>query len=185
MRKLGCWIRFGVRRMSQLVSGDREMSLSRFKKHLATSEERAELIDRTRWLADFSWLQIVRLSDFIDVYEIGAGEILYVEGNHELYLGLISKGRVSVQKMDKDGNIKVIAALGPGKTFGEMSLIDGQPRSASVKTELKTTLLTLKKENFDRLIAERPKLAIQILLKLSKLMSERLRLTSGRLIDYL
>ncbi|MGR9105793.1 MAG: cyclic nucleotide-binding domain-containing protein [Gammaproteobacteria bacterium] len=150
-----------------------------------TTEERAELIDRTLWLKDFSWLQIVRLAEYVDIYEIGAGETLCSEGSHEPYMGLISKGAVSIRKEDRDGHNKVIARLGPGKTFGEMSLIDGQPRSASVKTESRITLLTLKKENFDRLIEQQPKLAILLILKLSKLMSERLRQTSGRLIDFL
>lgn len=150
-----------------------------------TSAEKAEVIEESRWVEDFTWPQVLRLADFIDFYKIGAGEILYAEGNHELYMGLISEGIVSVRKQDIDGNIKVIARLGAGKTFGEMSLIDGHSRSASVKTESKVTLLTLKKENFDLLIDQAPKLAVQVVLKISKLMSERLRQTSGRLIDYL
>jgi CRP-like cAMP-binding protein len=168
-----------------MFAQQREMSLQRFKGPAITAEERAELIEETLWLKDFSWLQIVRLAEYIDIYEIGPGETLYVEGNHEPYMGLISKGQVSVRKEDREGHNKVIAKLGPGKTFGEMSLIDGQPRSASVKTESNITLLTLRKENFDRLIDQQPKLAILLILKLSKLMSERLRQTSGRLIDYL
>lgn len=171
--------------MREIPSNQREMSLLRFKAPVLTPEERAELIEDTRWVADFTWPQVLRLADFIDIYKIGAGEILYTEGNHELYMGLIAEGFVGVRKQDMGGNIKVIAKLGPGKTFGEMSLIDGQPRSASVKTESKIVLLTLKKENFDLLIDQAPKLAVQVILKISKLMSERLRQTSGRLIDYL
>ena len=171
--------------MKENPTNQREMSILRFKGPVITSEERAELIEDTRWVEDFTWPQVLRLADFIELYKIGAGEILYAEGNHELYMGLIAEGFVSVRKQDMDGNIKVIAKLGSGKTFGEMSLIDGHSRSASVRTDSKVTLLTLKKENFDLLIDQAPKLAVQVILKISKLMSERLRQTSGRLIDHL
>lgn len=171
--------------MKTRLNNDLQMSVERFKSAVMTAEQRAELIENTSWMKDLKWSQVLRFADFIDVYEIGTGETLYTEGNRELYMGLIADGDVSVRKMDLEGNTKDIARLGPGKTFGEMALIDGHPRSATVKTLSPVTLLALKKEKFDLLIEQAPKLAVQISLKISKLMSERLRQTSGRLIDYL
>jgi CRP/FNR family cyclic AMP-dependent transcriptional regulator len=66
-----------------------------------------------------------------------------------------------------------------------MSLVDGEPRSASVVADEPTTLVVLTAEGFACLSSEVPRLAIKVLLKISKLISQRLRQTSGTLVDYL
>ena len=75
--------------------------------------------------------------------------------------------------------------MSPGKTFGEMSLVDGEPRSASVLADEKTTLIVLTADDFARLASEIPRLAIKVLLKISKLLSQRLRHTTGVLADHI
>jgi CRP-like cAMP-binding protein len=66
-----------------------------------------------------------------------------------------------------------------------MSLVDGEPRSASVITVEPTLMLVLTGEQFSLLAADVPRLAIKILLKITKLISQRLRHTSGTLLEYL
>ena len=80
---------------------------------------------------------------------------------------------------------KQIGSAGVGRIIGEMSLIDGEPRSASVVADVPTTLVVLTGEGFARLSSDVPRLAVKILLKISKLISQRLRQTSGALVDHL
>jgi CRP-like cAMP-binding protein len=100
-------------------------------------------------------------------------------------LCLIVDGRVSVMKQGAGGAAKQISSAGAGRVVGEMSLIDGEPRSASVVADEPSTLVVLTGEGFAHLSSENPRLAIKVLLKISKLISQRLRQTSGALVDYL
>ena len=98
---------------------------------------------------------------------------------------LIARGKASVVKGDQSYGMKYLATLGPGKTFGEMALFDAEPRSASVVATEKTLLLVLTKEGFEALAAEMPQLALRLVMKLARMMSERLRKTSGALSEHL
>ncbi len=80
---------------------------------------------------------------------------------------------------------KLIATLGPGKIFGEMSVIDGSPRSADAEASTETILMALSKEDFDRLLNDKPSLGAKMLKKIAISMSHRLRETTGILVDYL
>ena len=66
-----------------------------------------------------------------------------------------------------------------------MSLIDGEPRSASVIAEEPSLLVVLTGEGLAALSSDVPRLAIKVLLKIAKLISQRLRQTSGALVDSL
>ncbi len=98
------------------------------------------------------------------------------------YIGLIMKGKVNVIKEDINGKNKILSYIGKGKTFGEMSVIDNLPSSASIITEGDVVLMVLEKENFHRLVADKPGLGNKLLFKLLQIMSARLRQTSGKLI---
>ena len=78
-----------------------------------------------------------------------------------------------------------IASLAKGAVFGEMSLIDGSPRSASIIANEDAILLVLTKDKFFYLMDHAPRLGLKLVLKIAKSLSLRLRQTSGVLIDYL
>lgn len=149
------------------------------------SEQISELIEGTRWADGFSPRELETLSRYFRACEVDKGAIVVQEGAREAHLCLIARGQVSILKSSSDGETKRIATSGVGRTFGEMSLIDGEPRSASVLAEEPTLLLMLTKEAFALMIDESPRLAVKILLKIAKLTSQRLRQTSGVLVDHL
>ncbi len=66
-----------------------------------------------------------------------------------------------------------------------MALFDGEPRSASAIAAESAMIMMLTKDSFDRLVRELPGLAAKLLLVLGKLLSQRLRQTSGKLIDFI
>ncbi|MEJ2155974.1 MAG: cyclic nucleotide-binding domain-containing protein [Desulfobacteraceae bacterium] len=147
--------------------------------------EKSNLIDGTQWANDFSFAQVKKMAAFVDVYQVPAETVLFFEGDKIAFLVLIVKGGVHVVKFDSHRTPKRITTLGPGKTIGEMSIIDGEPRSASAVTSVASTLMVMTAEKFDRLMDEWPRVAVVLVQKIAKLMSQHLRQTSGRLIDHL
>jgi CRP/FNR family transcriptional regulator, cyclic AMP receptor protein len=147
--------------------------------------EKSNLIEGTQWADDFSFAQVKMMAAFVDVYQVPEETVLFFEGDKNAFLVLIIKGNVHVVKFDSKRNPKRITTLGPGKTIGEMSIIDGEPRSASAVTAVDSTLMVITAEKFNRLMDERPRVAIVLVQKIAKLMSQYLRQTSGRLIDHL
>lgn len=147
--------------------------------------EKSELIDATRWSVDFSFDQIKKLVRFMSVYDVAKDTVLFCEGDKSAYMVLIVKGRVDVVKFDSHRTPKKITSLGPGKTIGEMSIIDGEPRSASAVTGSDAILFVMTAAQFSDLNAALPGIGITLALKIAKQMSQYLRQTSGRLIDHL
>lgn len=150
-----------------------------------TMLEKSNLIDATQWANEFSFAQVKRLAACMDVHKVSPQTVLFYEGDKSTYMVLIVKGQVHVVKFDSQRTPKRIATLGPGKTIGEMSIIDGEPRSASAVSASDATLLVMTTENFHRLMDEWPRVAVILIQKIAKLMSQYLRQTSGRLIDHL
>ena len=70
-----------------------------------------------------------------------------------------------------------------GKTLGEMSMIDGEPRFATCIAAEPTVFAVLDRENLARIIVEQPMLGAKILMELVLMLSQRLRSTSGRLLQ--
>lgn len=147
--------------------------------------QKAELLDATRWSLEFSFEQIKKLVRYMSVYEVPAETVLFREGDKNAYMVLIVKGRVDVVKFDSQRIPKKMTTLGPGKTIGEMSIIDGEPRSASAVTRSGATLFVMTAEQFAGLNQALPGIGITLALKIAKQMSQYLRQTSGRLIDHL
>jgi CRP/FNR family transcriptional regulator, cyclic AMP receptor protein len=69
-------------------------------------------------------------------------------------LYIVLSGRLKVMMSDSDGKEVILAILGPGEFFGEMGLIDDEPRSASVVTLEPCELLSIAKRDFRRYLAE-------------------------------
>ena len=79
------------------------------------------------------------------------GEILFREGDLPSEVFLITEGKVAILK----GNVK-LATLGSGEFLGEMSVLDGRPRSATAKAEEETKVLALDREELLRKMEEDP-----------------------------
>ncbi|MDH3450905.1 MAG: Crp/Fnr family transcriptional regulator [Gammaproteobacteria bacterium] len=84
---------------------------------------------------------------------------------------IINRGKVKVCKTSESGKEVVIAVLDEGEHFGEMSLIDDKPRSASIVTKESCEFTIINKADFDRILMGNPKLAMSVM----KGLCERLR----------
>src|SRR5207249_3255191 len=136
-----------------------------------------KLLESTKWVDGLSGKEVETLSKYLQLCTANQGAVIVREGSTDAYLCLLVDGKVSVMKEGESRASKQLGSIGPGKTFGEMSLIDGEPRSASVVAEERSTLVVLTGNDFARLSLEVPRLGFKVLLKISKLLSQRLRQT--------
>lgn len=87
-----------------------------------------------------------------------AGHVIARQGEIGTGFFVVIEGRVRVVR---DGS--VIATLGPGEFFGELSVLDRMPRNAMVAAEVPTTCLALASWDFEAVLLEQPKLTVAIL----------------------
>jgi CRP-like cAMP-binding protein len=156
-----------------------------FRRVRMTPEQRGEMLEKTRWSNDFLWQEIQVLANYMELMEVIRGATIFRQGDRKLFMCLILQGAVNVLKEDSAHRNRVLATVGPEKTLGEMALIDNQPRSASAVTAMDSVMFILTKDKFEEMGEEHPRVWGALLLKIGKLMSQRLRETSGELVDYL
>jgi len=100
--------------------------------------------------------------------------IVITEGDTSSSLYLILGGEVKIFVSDEDGKTNIINRLGPGEYFGELSLIDEEPRSASAEAVTKCKISILSRKYFVDYIVQHPRVAVSLL----KGMGQRLRKTT-------
>ncbi len=141
------------------------------------------LIPKCNLLENFSHAEVRLLSHFMDVYMCGQGAEIIREGEGGDFMLIIIEGRVQVMKRDRWNTQQVIAIVDPGKTLGEMSMIDGEARFATCAADQPTMIAVLSRENLARIIVEQPMLGAKILMEFVLMLSQRLRATSSRLVE--
>jgi CRP/FNR family transcriptional regulator, cyclic AMP receptor protein len=94
---------------------------------------------------------------------IKANEPVFWIGDHGDTMYIVEQGRVAVTAPDARGDHVLLDTLGPGGVFGELSLLDGGPRSATVRAISDTTMYALDRGAFHGFLRSRPDLAIEIL----------------------
>lgn len=116
-------------------------------------------------------LDIASLARLGGVKKFGEDEVFFNYGDpgHEMFI--ILKGRVGVYITSFDGFPTKVAELATGDFFGEMSLLESMPRSATISALEETVVLVINDSNFEQVVAQQPNLALRIM----KGMSNRLR----------
>ncbi len=99
------------------------------------------------------------------------GEVVCVEGDSGDSMYLIESGQVKVVSGTGEKE-KLFAYLGPGNFFGEMALLLGEPRSATVKVDIDAELWVLRKADMDKLLKQYPSIAVTISRELSRRLRE-------------
>ena len=141
------------------------------------------LIPRCDLLENFSPAEVRLLAHFMDVYQAPPGAEIIHEGDGGDFMMMLIEGRVEVHKRDRWNMPQLIAVVEAGKTLGEMSMIDGEPRFATCIAAEPTVFAVLDRENLARIIVEQPMLGAKILMELVLMLSQRLRSTSARLLQ--
>lgn len=137
----------------------------------------------TMCFKQFSSKDIDILTDHMAAYHIPAKTTVFHEGERNSYLCVLIEGRIGVYKEDEHRGQKQLASIKQGKIFGEISLIDDFPYSASIVAETDVTCCLMSRENFRNCVEVHPILGVRLLHLISSMLCMRLRTTSGQLVD--
>jgi CRP/FNR family cyclic AMP-dependent transcriptional regulator len=122
---------------------------------------------------------IDRLEASLIEREYSAGQIIFNKGDKGDSLYIVQKGRVKVSIPSPKGEEAVLVTLSAGEMLGELSFIDGKPRSATVQAIEKTKVLCLLREDFLELM----RLRFDLVLKVMEVLAQRLRDTDRLLAE--
>jgi hypothetical protein len=108
-------------------------------------------------------LSLARLADRAEEIELARDTVVVREGDPGDALYVVIQGALAVER---DG--QTLAELGPGEAFGELALLDGAPRHASVRARVRSRVLELPRAAFDHALVAHPEIGIGLLLGLVK-----------------
>ena len=143
------------------------------------------LIPKCTLLENFAPAEVRLLAHFMDVYRAEPGVEIIREGDGGDFMLMIVEGKVEVHKRDRWNTPQLLALVESGRTLGEMSMIDGEPRFATCIAVEPALVAVLDRENLARIIVEQPLLGAKILMELVLMLSQRLRATTDRLLGML
>jgi CRP-like cAMP-binding protein len=120
----------------------------------------------------------------LHVVQVMPGSTIFKEGDPAREMYVVLDGEIEVLKRSRRGRETRVAILGPNDCFGEMSIIDMQPRSATVRALGPARLLKISTEEMDALYRHDLKSYTLIVLNIARDLSRRLRVTDGLLADF-
>lgn len=148
------------------------------------SQHIADLIDGLEFFQEFTYPELKTLAGYFGQMHVDQGRVVFDEGDAGGYMLILIDGKISIHKTGESGR-HLLSYEGKGRIIGEMALLDRERRSATCVAETDCELLTVNHEGLDRLAAEHPLLAYRFMFALARLLSKRLRRTSGVLAEHL
>lgn len=135
---------------------------------------RLEILEKVPLFAGLSGRQLGKLLVKFFEKEYGPGETIFNEGEPGKALFVVLAGSVAICRARNDGE-ELLAQLSAGGYFGELALIDDQPRFASARATEASRLLILYRSDFEDLIEGQKVLAIQVMGNLLKTLAGYVR----------
>ena len=129
-----------------------------------------DLIRRVPLFSTLTQAQAESVADAVIKRRFKRGECIVEQGKKSNFLAIVLTGRARVVTTDARGREVILATMNPGDYVGEMSLIDNQPHSATVRAEVQTDMLVLARSDFARCLpgtTPRPTALIRALCRLS------------------
>jgi CRP/FNR family cyclic AMP-dependent transcriptional regulator len=123
------------------------------------------------------------LAGMLTVVEPQVGETIFREGDEASAMYVVLGGEMEVTKKSRAAVDARVAVLGPGDWFGEMSIVDIQPRSATVRALAPGRLIRITASDLDALYRHDVRSYAIIVLNLARELSRRLRVADGILAD--
>jgi len=117
------------------------------------------------------------LSEQFEIFEAPRGTILFHEGEPGDSLYIVLGGKVKLGRRSSDGRENLVAIMGPADQFGELSIFDPGPRTATATVVTDARLARLPKPALQKWVQERPQIAMQLL----RVVARRLRRTNTML----
>ncbi len=136
-----------------------------------TSDRRVELLSATPLFAEVDEAGMTRIAERAVEVAFDNGHVIARQGDIGTGFFVVVTGAVRIVRDGAD-----IAHLGPGEFFGELSVLDGLPRTAQVIAVGPTTCLALATWDFEAVVAEQPSVALAVMRGLARRLRE---LTEG------
>lgn len=124
--------------------------------------------------------EIVRVSE---QRGIAAGDLLFQQGDEARALYMIQSGELEVRATSPFADEVVLAHLGPGAVVGEMALLEGGSRSATVEALSDCTVFELSHDAFNALRSRKRHAAFKLILNLARTLGERRRQADARVFE--
>jgi len=125
--------------------------------------------------ADFTAAEISQLQAYMVRASYPAGSVIFREGDPGKALFLLTKGHASASLAQSAGSDIRLVTFAPGTVFGELAILDGGPRSATVRADDAVDCYLLSREKFASLERDTPAIAVKLLANLGAELSTRLR----------
>lgn len=142
-------------------------------------------VQKTDLFGKLSASDISKLTNSMVAVELPEGDAIYVEDEPADYVSLLISGKLTVLKETEKGKSRQIAVILPGRSVGEMSMVDGKPHSATVVAGEQSIVAVLSKDAMESLVKSDPKLGTHLFRSFAEIISIRLRKTNNVLAQYL
>jgi CRP/FNR family transcriptional regulator len=143
----------------------------------ATSEDTAQLLRQVALFATLADEDLAPVAELAVPRTFGAGEVVFREGDASDTCYVIRSGHARAVIEHQDGRSITLARFGPGEIFGELAMLGGEPRSATVETLEETEAIAILGPDMRRLLREHPDTSIKLIAALG----QRLREANDRL----
>ena len=124
---------------------------------------------------------ITRLASYAHTKVVSAGSTIFAKGDAGNSLFAVCAGTVKVSNQSSEGKDAIFNLINAGEIFGEIALLDGQPRTADARALTDCELMVIERRDFIPLVKSEPDIA----LKLIEVLCARLRRTSEQVEDVL
>jgi CRP/FNR family transcriptional regulator/CRP/FNR family cyclic AMP-dependent transcriptional regulator len=128
-------------------------------------------LDRVAFFSELDAASLQQISQVMRKRTFRASEAIFHRDDPGQVLYVIKEGRVRIRLTSPEGQEVALAVFGPGESFGEMAILDGQPRSADAIAIDKVEVFTLQRLDFVHVVKQHPDIAVAVM----KTLSQRIR----------
>lgn len=152
---------------------------------MAEDKSKREILAESPLFDNLLNSELTMLADLFAVRDFPAGEVVFHEGEVGDALYVIAEGSVEVLRKNPKGELQPLAVLSAPQFFGEMSLIDKEYRSATVRANTQARLLQLTNENLHVFAKNYRNGFTWVVVNIARVLSSRLREVNRRLAEKL
>lgn len=145
--------------------------------------EDLSFLKRIAILSTLDQEELEAVISLLEEQRMDAGDVLFHQGDRGDSLFIVYQGRVVTTVSTEDGEEITVAEFGPGDFFGEMSIFENAPRSATCSVAEEARVFRLNEEEFSRLLTTQAAVGIKVMHKMLAVIAARLENTSSFLAD--
>lgn len=140
-----------------------------------------QALKETSMFSNLTAKELSLIEEFVHLRTYEPGEKVFSEGDPGVGMYIVVSGKIGITKKTEKGSRIELATIEENGFFGEISIIEGGPRTASSRAVERTDLLGFFKSDLEALMVKRPAIATKILYDIARIVCERLRFTTEEL----